>query len=121
MRNANIQKKVNRTRRHARVRAKITGTAQRPRVSVFKSNRHIFVQVVDDVAGTTLASSKSVATKKSKLKGTKTELAKIIGSTIAEKMKEKGITSAVFDTGGFRYHGRVQAVAEGLRAGGIKI
>ena len=121
MKNITVQKRVNRTRRHARVRAKITGTAQRPRVSVFKSNRHLFVQVVDDVSGTTLASSKIVAARKSKHTSAKTELAKIIGGEIAEKMKEKGITSAVFDTGGFKYHGRVQAVAEGLRAEGIKI
>ena len=126
----NKSKRFNRTKRHKRLRIRIKGTIQRPRVSVFKSNRHIFVQVIDDTTGKTLISSDtSVGTStkssghkvKTALKGTKTEIAKAIGSKIAEKMKESGISEAVFDRGGFKFHGRIKAVAESLRKGGIKI
>ena len=118
---AKLSKKAYRDQRHARVRAKVSGTSKRPRVSVFKSNRHVFVQVIDDVARRTLVSSKVVSQAKSKLKGKKTEVALKIGEMIAEKMKEQGIREAVFDRGGYKYHGRVKAVADGLRAGGIKV
>ncbi|MBX4190168.1 50S ribosomal protein L18, partial [Candidatus Parcubacteria bacterium] len=93
----------------------------RPRVAVYKSNQHIFVQVIDDTTGKTLMSSKVVSKKKSAVKGTKTEVATTIGQKVAEQMKEKGINEAVFDRGGFKYHGRVKAVADGLRNSGIKI
>lgn len=112
------QKLIHRTKRHSRVRGKVSGTAERPRVCVFKSNKHLFVQVVDDVAHRTVLSN-TPATKKEK--GTKTEQAKVIGNALAKAMKEKGIEKAVFDTGGFKYHGRVKAVAEGLREGGITV
>jgi large subunit ribosomal protein L18 len=109
-------KNFNRIRRHTRLRAKISGTAERPRVAVFRSNQHTYVQVIDDVAHTTV-----VSVDDEKMKGTKTEIAGKMGEKVAEKMKEKGISEALFDRGGFKYHGRVKAVAEGLRAGGIKI
>jgi large subunit ribosomal protein L18 len=108
-------KQQHRARRHARIRAKVSGTPERPRVSVFKSNRNLQVQVIDDVAHRTLLRG----TPPAKAKGTKIEQAKAVGSELAKAMKEKGIERAVFDTGGFKYHGRVKAVAEGLREGGI--
>lgn len=103
------------------MRARIKGTAKRPRVSVFKSNRHVFAQVINDVSGKTLVSSKVISPTKSKIKGSKTDKALKVGEILAEKMKEKGITDAIFDRGGFKYHGRVKALAEGLRNNGIKI
>lgn len=109
-------KTTNRIKRHARVRAKVSGTADRPRVCVFKSNRHVFVQAVDDIAHVTLVSNAVVG---KKAKGNKTEQAKAVGTALAKALKDKGIEKAVFDTGGFKYHGRVKAVAEGLREGGI--
>ncbi|OGN13945.1 MAG: 50S ribosomal protein L18 [Candidatus Yanofskybacteria bacterium RIFCSPHIGHO2_02_FULL_43_22] len=114
-------KQQHRIRRHKRVRATIKGTKERPRASVFKSNRHIFVQFIDDKAGKTLVSSKIISNKKSKIKGTKSEKAEKIGEMLAEKAKEAGINEVVFDRGGFKYHGRIKAVAEGLRKGGIKM
>ncbi len=106
--------------RHKRVRAKIIGTAQRPRVSVFKSNKHIFVQMIDDSTGKTLISSKVISGAKTKPKSSKIEKALAIGEMLAEKAKVAGIKELIFDRGGFKYHGRVKAVAEGLRKGGIK-
>lgn len=106
--------------RHKRVRSRIFGTAEIPRVSVFKSNRHVFAQFIDDTSGKTIVSSKIVPGPKSKTKGSKTEIASKIGETLAEKAKEAGIKKAVFDRGGFKYHGRIKAIAEGLRRGGIK-
>lgn len=121
MKNTQVTKRLQRARRHARVRAKISGTAERPRVSVFKSNRHLFVQVINDDAGTTLASQGRQPAGKGKKKVTKTDSAKHVGTTIAAALKEKGISAAVFDAGGYQYHGRVRAVAEGLREGGIAV
>ena len=106
--------------RHRRVRSKIIGTAERPRVSVFKSNKHIFVQLIDDEASKTILSSKIISVQKSKIKGSKTDKAMKIGEMIAEKAREAGIKEVVFDRGGFKYHGRIKAVAESLRKGGIK-
>lgn len=114
-------KKINLYRRHKRVRAKIKGTAERPRVSVFKSNKNIFVQFINDTQGKTILSSKVISAKKSKIKGTKMEKAAKIGEMLAEKAKELGIKKIVFDRGGFKYHGRVKAIAEGLKKGGVKI
>ncbi len=111
-------KRQHRLYRHKRVRAKIQGTAQRPRVSVFKSNQYIYAQVIDDEIGKTLLSVSDYSGKKSKSK--KPEEAKV-GEVLAEKMKGMGISEAVFDRGGFKFHGRVKAVAEGLKKGGIKI
>lgn len=111
-------KKINRISRHRRIRSRVLGTAQKPRVSVFKSNRHIFVQFIDDNSSKTLLSSKSVATKGKK--GNKTLKASEIGKMLAEKAKSAGFTEIVFDRGGFKYHGRVKALADGLREGGLK-
>ena len=115
------KKQLNRTRRHKRVRATIKGTAERPRVSVFKGNRHVFVQFIDDEAGKTVLSNKIVSDSKSKIKGTKTDKAIKIGEMLADKAKEAGISKAVFDRSGFKYHGRIKAVADGLRKGGLKM
>jgi len=117
MKKTKTQKRI---RRHARVRAKIKGTSERPRISVYKSNKHTFVQAIDDVAGKTIFSS-DISKGKSKTKKTKTENSFSIGEVLAEKMKKAGITEAVFDRGGFKFHGRVKSVAEGLKKGGIKV
>lgn len=102
--------------RHKRVRARAIGTKQRPRLSVFRSNKHIFLQLIDDRAGKTLVSAADL---KSKKKLTKTELAKSAGKKLAETAKEKKIKKVVFDRGGYKYHGRVKAAAEGAREGGL--
>lgn len=115
-----ITKRKNRITRHARVRAKIKGTKEIPRVSVFRSNRHLFVQVIDDLTGKTIISSVVKSKAKSALKGTKSELAGKIGETIAEKAKAAGVSRVVFDRGGYKYHGRIKALAEGLRKGGLE-
>ncbi len=117
---SNRSKQQHRTMRHKRVRARIIGTKDRPRVSVFKSNNHIFIQFIDDASGKTILSSKVVPAGKSKIKGTKTEKALAIGKMLSEKAKEAGIKKVVFDRGGYEYHGRVKAMADGLRAGGLK-
>lgn len=106
--------------RHGRVRAIIKGTKERPRVSVFRSNKHIFVQLIDDESGKTLFSSKIVSATKSKLKGKKIDKASEIGKIVAEKAKTAGVSGVVFDRGGYKYHGRIKALADGLRAGGLK-
>lgn len=105
-------------RRHNRVRAKITGTAERPRLSVFRSNRGMFLQLIDDLNQVTLASA-GVA--EIKTKNAKTGLGKELGLLIAQKAKAKKISKVVFDRGSYRYHGRVQAVAEGAREGGLEL
>lgn len=115
--NKNSDKKLNRSRRHRKVRAKISGTSSRPRIAVFKSNQYIYAQVVDDESGKTLLSVSDMEVKK----GKKSEKALKIGETLAARMKEKGLLEAVFDRGGFKFHGRVKSVADGLRSGGIKL
>lgn len=105
-----------RQRRHRRVRGTITGTAARPRLAVFRSNSDIYVQVIDDVTGTTLASADSRTLKD----GDKSAKAKATGALIAERAKAAGISNVVFDRGGFLYHGRVKALAEGAREGGLE-
>lgn len=112
-------KREQRKSRHNRVRAKIKGTESVPRVSVFRSNRHVFVQLIDDAAGKTLVSSVVKSGKKTAMKGTKTEGASAIGEMLAKKAQDAGINKVVFDRGGFKYHGRVRALAEGLRKGGL--
>jgi large subunit ribosomal protein L18 len=113
-------KRQHRIRRHARVRAKVKGTSTVPRVSVFRSNRHVFVQIIDDKTGKTLLSSMVKSKKTSAPKGTKAELAGKIGEALAQKAKEAGIEKVVFDRGGYKYHGRVKSLADGLRKGGLK-
>ena len=106
-----------RQKRHARVRSKISGTAECPRLNVFRSNKNIYAQIIDDVAGVTLASA---STKESEIAtGTKTEAAAAVGKLIAERATAKGIKEVVFDRGGYLYHGRVQALAEAARENGL--
>ncbi len=105
-------------RRHLRVRAKISGTAERPRLSVSRSNRGLFLQLIDDTAGRTLASALSRELAAKKLAGL--ELAQELGKRLAEKAKAKNISRAVFDRGSYKYHGKVKAVADGARAGGLE-
>ena len=109
----------NRLKRRARVRGKISGTAQRPRLSVFRSAKHIYAQLIDDVAGVTLAAASSMD-KDFEGNGGNKEAAKKVGLAVAEKAKAKGIEEVVFDRGGFIYHGRVKELAEGAREGGLK-
>ena len=111
-----------RIRRHARVRKQLAGTADRPRLNVFRSLSEIYVQVIDDQAGHTLVSASSVDSElRANMKGkNKTEQAKLIGQAIAERAKSKGIAAVVFDRGGFRYTGRVKALADGAREGGLQ-
>lgn len=114
-------KVVARKRRHQRVRRKINGTPERPRLVVTRSNRHMFVQVVDDVAGNTLAWASTMEPELRANDGDKTAKARIVGELVAERAKEIGIEEVVFDRGGHKYHGRVAAVAEGAREGGLKL
>ena len=107
--------------RHRRIRKKISGTSLRPRLAVFRSARHIYAQAIDDSAGSTLAASSTLAIRKS-LKKTYTgnkEAAKAVGADVAKKLIEKSISTVVFDRGGFVYHGRVQALADGAREAGL--
>lgn len=110
-------KKESRKRIHLRVRKKISGTPERPRLSVFRSNMEIYCQIIDDTKGHTLAAASSVG---SGITGNKTEQAKAVGQMIAEKAKSAGIENIVFDRSGYLYHGRVKALAEGAREGGLK-
>ncbi|NLJ58766.1 MAG: 50S ribosomal protein L18 [Tissierellia bacterium] len=119
-------KKVNRNKqrikRHYSIRNKIAGTPERPRLNIFKSSKHIYAQVIDDVTGTTLACASTVDKElKEKLAGmTKSEAAKLVGKTVGERAKNKGIDTVVFDRGGYLYHGRVQLLAEGARESGLE-
>ena len=108
-----------RARRHARLRKRIAGDAQRPRLVVTRSARHVFVQVVDDSKGHTLASASTMEADLRKLTGDKTEKAKKVGQLVAERAKKAGITEVVFDRGGNKYAGRVAAIADGAREGGL--
>ena len=109
-----------RLRRHRRVRGKISGTAERPRLDVFRSAKHIYAQVIDDVAGVTLCSASSLE-KGFEGNGGNVEGAKKVGEMVAKKCLEKGIETVVYDRGGFIYHGRVKALAEGAREAGLKL
>ena len=108
-----------RLHRHRRVRGKVSGTAQRPRLNVFRSTNHIYAQLIDDVQGVTLAAA-STLDKESAGYGVNKEAAKKVGQLIAKKAADKGITEVVFDRGGYIYHGRVKELAEGAREGGLK-
>ncbi len=108
-----------RLKRHRRVRAKISGTAERPRLSVFRSSKHMYAQLIDDVAGVTLAAASSLDKEFEGL-GSNKEAAKKIGALLAKKAADKGIESVVFDRSGYIYHGRVKELAEGAREGGLK-
>ena len=112
-------KNAQRLKRHKRVRAKISGTPERPRLAVYRSNAHIYAQLIDDVNGVTLCSASTVE-KDFNGVGSNKEAAKIVGKTIAERAAAKGIEAVVFDRGGYVYHGRVSELAEGAREGGLK-
>ena len=122
----NKKKREQQARRHRRVRAKISGTAARPRLSVFRSQRGLFLQLIDDVKGQTLVSVSSSELKSSTpvkgadSEGVKVSASRALGGLLAKKAKEKKISRVVFDRGAYQYHGRVQAVAEGARAGGLE-
>lgn len=111
-------KAVVRERKHARVRAKVSGTKDCPRLCVFRSNKHIEAQLIDDVKGATLVSASSVQLKL--VSGSNIEAAKAVGAELAKKAKDAKITTVVFDRGGYVYHGRVAALAEAAREGGLK-
>ena len=108
-----------RIKRHQRVRAKISGTPERPRLNVFRSETNIYAQIIDDTKGITLVAANSLE-KGFECEGTKSDAAKKVGMIIAERAKAKGIDTVVFDRGGYVYHGRVQALAEGAREGGLQ-
>ena len=112
-----LEKELKRSRRKARIRSKIRGTAVCPRLAVFRSNTGIYAQLIDDDKGVVLAQSSSL---KSSVKGTKVEIAKAVGADIAKKASSAKVKNCVFDRGGFLYHGRVKALAEGAREGGLQ-
>jgi large subunit ribosomal protein L18 len=103
-----------------RVRAKVTGTAQKPRLSVFRSNKDIYAQLIDDTTGVTLAAANSRQKDIAAQSGTKTEKSVMVGKALAQKATALGLETCVFDRGGYLYHGRVKAVADGAREGGLK-
>lgn len=117
-----VKTKIARKRRHKRIRMNLSGTPERPRLSVFRSLNHIYAQVIDDVAGHTLASASTLDSNLiSDLEGkTKKQQAEFIGKTVAQKALDAGIEQVVFDRGGYLYHGRIKALADGARAGGLK-
>jgi large subunit ribosomal protein L18 len=113
------EKLFKRGRRHRRIRKKIQGTPERPRLCVFKSARHIYAQIVDDTTGTTLVSASSIKLG-TKVDGGKKSKAKEVGKLLAESAKQKGISKVAFDRGGYLYHGRVAALADGARENGLE-
>jgi len=119
---ANKSRSIARLRRHTRVRKSVTGTQERPRLNVFRSVTEIYAQVIDDQSGHTLVAASSVDNElRNKMEGlNKTEQAKLVGQTVAERAKSKGISSVVFDRGGFRYMGRIKALADGARESGLQ-
>ena len=115
---------LSRKRRHIRVRKQVSGTTERPRLNVFRSLNHIYAQVVDDVQGVTLVSASSLELSKTSPKlledKNRVEQASVVGKTVAERALDAGITQVVFDRGGYKYHGRIKALAEGSREAGLK-
>lgn len=114
-----VDKKTSRARRHLRVRKKVFGTPERPRLSVYRSEKNIYAQIIDDVNAVTLVSASSLD-KDFSAKGGNKEGAKLVGETVAKKALEKGVNEVVFDRGGYVYHGRVQQLAESAREAGLK-
>jgi len=114
--------RIARQRRHRRVRAKISGTSERPRLNVFRSLGHIYAQVIDDVAGHTLVSASTIDRElRGQVEGkNKSEAAKMVGTLVAQRALQAGIKQVVFDRGGYRFHGRVKALAEGAREAGLE-
>ena len=114
-----IDSNAQRLKRHKRVRGKISGTAERPRLAVYRSNAHISAQIIDDIAGVTLAAASTYEAGFEGI-GSNKEAAHKVGATLAERALAKGISAVVFDRGGYIYHGRVSELAEGAREGGLK-
>lgn len=115
------EKKIARERRHDRIRKSIEGTAQRPRVSVFRSARHIYAQIIDDDKGLTLASASTLDPEvRAELNGDKKDSATRVGNLLAKRATAKGVRQVVFDRGGYQYHGRVKALADAAREGGLE-
>jgi large subunit ribosomal protein L18 len=114
-----INKKIIRLRIHKRIRAKISGTAERPRLAVFRSVKHIYAQIIDDATGHTIAAASSNE-KSASITGGNVAGAKEVGRLVAERAKEKGIKSVVFDRGGYLYHGRIKALADAAREAGLE-
>lgn len=114
-----VDKDARRRRIHARIRSRVKGTAERPRLAVFRSLKHIYAQVIDDRAGRTLASASS-AEKAAPVRGGNTSGAKAVGKLLAERAQANGVKQVVFDRGGFLYHGRIKALAEAAREGGLE-
>jgi large subunit ribosomal protein L18 len=110
-----------RVKRHRRVRKKVSGTAERPRLAVFRSNRHIYAQVIDDTTGRTLVSASTAEAEQRSGATATVDAAKAVGQLVGERAKAAGISRVVFDRGGFRYHGRVAALCEGARAAGLEV
>jgi len=110
-----------RRRRHVRVRKTVSGSPQRPRLAVFRSIKHVYAQIIDDTAGHTLVSATDLESglRSAAADKKKSEIARLVGEELAKKAKDKGITTVVLDRGGFKYHGRVKALAEGARKGGL--
>ena len=115
-----VHKTEARERRHRRVRKKVRGTAERPRLAVFRSNRHIYAQLIDDVQGRTIVSASTVEVDARGGATATVEAAKAVGKRIGERARAAGVASVVFDRGGFRYHGRVAGVADGAREAGLE-
>ncbi len=116
-----ITNQINRERRHARIRAKIMGTAERPRLAVYKSNRYLHAQIIDDLAGKTLVAGSTKEAGAGKKKAVKKmDAAKALGLDLAKRAKAAGVTAVVFDRGGFRYTGRITMLADAAREGGLK-
>ncbi len=112
-------KVIRRQKLRWRIRSKVSGTAQKPRLSVFRSNKDIYAQLIDDTTGTTIASANSRQKDVAAVKGTKTEQSVNVGKTLAQKAVALGVTTCVFDRGGYLFHGRVKGVADGAREGGL--
>jgi large subunit ribosomal protein L18 len=116
-----VDTRAARQRRHRRLRVHLSGSTERPRLAVFRSLQHIYVQVIDDTSGTTLvAASTNEPAARGALAGSKTEKAQAVGRTLAERAKERGISTVVFDRGGYLYHGRVKALADAAREAGLE-
>ena len=115
-----LDKNATRQKRHARVRAKISGTESRPRLNVYRSNKHIYAQLIDDVKGVTLASASTVDKEIGIEVGSNTEAAQKVGELLAKRAVEKGLKAVVFDRGGYLFHGRVKALADAARENGLE-
>ncbi len=114
-----LRKQLRRNSIRERIRKVLKGTAERPRLSVFRSNKQIYAQIIDDISGVTIAAASS-ASKDFPVKGNKVEVAKAVGKAIADKAVQSGIKTVIFDRGGYLYHGRVKSLAEGAREGGLE-